>query len=48
LAVIFGVLGASPQTKDAASSLFEIAKMLAGALVGGAAGATAITGLRRQ
>jgi hypothetical protein len=47
LAVIFGILGTLPQTKDAASGLFEIAKMLAGALVGGAAGAAATGGTRR-
>jgi hypothetical protein len=47
LAVIFGILGTLPATKDAASGLFEIAKMLAGALVGGAAGAAATSGARR-
>jgi hypothetical protein len=47
LAVIFGILGTLPATKDAAAGLFEIAKMLAGALVGGAAGAAATSGTRR-
>jgi hypothetical protein len=48
LTITFGILGTLPQTKDAATGLFEIAKMLAGALIGGAAGAAAFPGPKRQ